>query len=543
MGTSLTTLSLYGAERSSVEPRLAPTDTLRDQNPPWLTVTPDHDEEESYPRLVKLAGALTKEAAAGALVFEYFDDEMFSCLLYRGGKRVASCRSGASWAKLGKALGELLGDDGPVRAFRYVRRCSTLEEQVSLLEETVGAALFDIPEEEPRLVPRSDAVMQAIRSREALLRRRPNAFTLTEVPREEWPEALQLREALLERLRPQWLKYDLEDLLYDMETQHYLVPGSPGLVAYPYRVRDEGKALLFYDGKTGKLWERGPSLNLDRVVGMTGAGEPVILFFFQTVTRFTGNGPARFSGMGYACCLREDGTERWRFAPERDVHQQLWHVHTSDEGVITLFARSINTPSVHADARVWQIDGETGELLRARRFDLANDPVYEMVYAPSPGVFLCSERETGELVVLNERLEETARWDRPILDFSFMSFFGDELCDCLWDLGIVRYFNLRTGQARETKLEISPGYFTPLPDGRILGLNEKANQLTVFDREGLLAARCKVPGKLRGVFPTERGVFLGELRGPDFGGVICGELFAMASTHVWRLDPVLKKPK
>ena len=543
MGTSLTTLSLYGAERSSVEPRLAPTDTLRDQNPPWLTVVPDHDEEESYPRLVKLAGALTKEAAAGALVFEYFDDDMFSCLLYRGGKRIASCRNDGSWAKLGKALGELLGDDGPVRSFRYVRHCTSLEEQVALLEETVGAALFDIPEEEPRLVPRSDAVMQAIRSREELLRRRPNAFTLTEVPQEEWPEALQLREALLERLRPQLRKYDLELLLYHMDMEPYLVPGSPGLVAYPYWVRNDGKALLFYDGKTGELWERGPFLNLNRVVRMTGAGEPVILLF-QTVTRFTGNGPARFSGMGYACCMREDGTERWRFAPEMDVHQNLQHVHTSDEGVITLFARSLDTPSVQADARVWQIDGETGELLRARRFDLANDPVDEMVYAPSPGVFLCSERKTGELVVLNEQLEETACRDCPIQTLSYMSFSGDELCDCLWDRGIVRYINLRTGQARETKLEVSAGcYFTPLPDGRILGLNEKGNQLTVFDREGLLAARCKVPGMLQCIFPTERGVFLGELRSPDFGGVICGELFAMASTHVWRLDPVLKKLK
>lgn len=40
MGTTLTTLSLYGINRSVIEPLLAPSDLLREQNLPWITIVP-----------------------------------------------------------------------------------------------------------------------------------------------------------------------------------------------------------------------------------------------------------------------------------------------------------------------------------------------------------------------------------------------------------------------------------------------------------------------------------------------------------------------
>ena len=61
MGMTLTTLSLYGAEASAVEPLLAPTDTLRTQNLPWLTVaTSIENDPEPGARYRKLAKQLTK---------------------------------------------------------------------------------------------------------------------------------------------------------------------------------------------------------------------------------------------------------------------------------------------------------------------------------------------------------------------------------------------------------------------------------------------------------------------------------------------------
>ena len=163
MGMSFATLSLYGAERSALEAALAPGDLLRDRNLPWLTLVPAQEEEgDLLLRLEKAARRLTKGSDAAALLFFYYDDDAFVCRLYRNGRRAASCHSDESWAKLGKQLDELFGDTSASKAFRYASRCSSLEEKLALLEETVGAALYDVPEEDaPRVVPRCDATLRA----------------------------------------------------------------------------------------------------------------------------------------------------------------------------------------------------------------------------------------------------------------------------------------------------------------------------------------------------------------------------------------------
>lgn len=80
-------------------------------------------------------------------------------------RRAASCHSDESWAKLGKQLDELFGDTSASKAFRYASRCSSLEEKLALLEETVGAALYDVPEEDAlRVVPRCDATLHAVKA-------------------------------------------------------------------------------------------------------------------------------------------------------------------------------------------------------------------------------------------------------------------------------------------------------------------------------------------------------------------------------------------
>ena len=84
MGMTFTTLNLYGADRSTILPMLLPSDQLREQNSPWLTVVPSHDTEDGNPeRLTKTAKKLTKGNDAAALLFYYFDDDMFCCTLYQ----------------------------------------------------------------------------------------------------------------------------------------------------------------------------------------------------------------------------------------------------------------------------------------------------------------------------------------------------------------------------------------------------------------------------------------------------------------------------
>ena len=236
MGMSFATLSLYGAERSALEAALAPGDLLRDRNLPWLTLVPAQEEEGDFPlRLEKAARRLTKGSDAAALLFFYYDDDAFVCRLYRNGRRVASCHSDESWAKLGKQLDELFGDTSASKAFRYASRCSSLEEKLALLEETVGAALYDVPEEDaPRVVPRCDATLRAVKARESMLRKRPKQFVLTELAEESWPEEMKIMQTVFRLLRPQWRHCELSTLLYHPDPRPYMVPGDTGLFAYPY---------------------------------------------------------------------------------------------------------------------------------------------------------------------------------------------------------------------------------------------------------------------------------------------------------------------
>ncbi|MBR4428514.1 MAG: hypothetical protein IKS78_04080, partial [Clostridia bacterium] len=69
MGTTLTTLNVYGMNRSDLEPLVSPTDLIRSQNPPWLCVLPSREEGHNQTqRLGKLAGKLTKQPGTAALL-------------------------------------------------------------------------------------------------------------------------------------------------------------------------------------------------------------------------------------------------------------------------------------------------------------------------------------------------------------------------------------------------------------------------------------------------------------------------------------------
>ncbi len=543
MGTTLTTLSIYGMERSTLEPMLAPTDILRDQNPPWLTIVPSHETEiDNIRRLSKLAGRITKSSGTSALLFHYFDDDLFFCHFYQEGRKRAACESNASWAKLGKKLNELFGNGEPSKAFRYASHCCSLEEQVSLLEETVGAALYDFQEEEARTVPRSDSTVAAIKKREALLRKRPNQFTLTEIAREDWPEEMKLRQSLLEMLRPQWQKYDLSTLLYEINMKRYLVPGSHLLVAYPYLDNKSHQARLFlFNGETKEKQDLGPFPDvINCAVWNTANKEPVILFHHIIQEHYSEYGWSRMSGLGYISCLDKDGTERWRFSPEMDPHQVMTYIHSSSEGIITLFASGINAV-VKADALIWQINGETGELLHSISIPYT-DGVYQLTYVKTIKEFIYYKRSTKELICLNENLMEKRR----INGFEWGVYIKDDrFCDNYhWfdpDLRSVYISDLYDGTIRKVNLEIPAYTIAVLTDGRIIGVNEKQNILTVFNSAGTVISRFTVSGEICRVISESERVLIVEQCGPDTYGMVYGALFDETSTHIWRLDSAAQK--
>lgn len=410
MGTTLTTLSLYGINRSVIEPLLAPSDLLREQNLPWITIVPVCGTDgDNINRLCKLAKKLTNEHAAIALLFLYFDDELFHCDLYSAGRKAASCGSDLTWIKFGKKLNDLFGDDLPAKALRYASHCTCFEEQLKLLEETIGAALYDMQNEQPRIVERGDSTLRAIKLREAMLRKRPNKYSLSEVPQEVWPDEMKIRQKLLELLQPQWQRYRLSTLLYNTDIKEYLVPGADGLVAYPYSDNENRKDyLLLYNENTDDYQDIGPLPAACRsVVWITKSGNLVVLYA-KTVKEQKDDGSwSQIVGSEYVSCIKKDGTECWRFEPKLSNSRQLYHIHSSSDGVVTLFSPATRgIPD--ADALIWQINAETGELLRLHHIS-ANDEAVHLIYAESINSFIYCCRSTNELVVIDSNLDKEYR--------------------------------------------------------------------------------------------------------------------------------------
>ena len=367
MGMTFATLYLWGIGREALLPRLEPGDLLREQNAPWLGVVPDEEACGDLGRLEKLGKLLTKEnGSAAALLFYYYDDDWFLCRLYQGGKKTAEGRGEGSWAKLGKKLNELFGDEAPAKALRYLSHCSDLQEQIALLEETVGAALYDVSvEEQPRRVPRSDTTLREIKARESALRRRPKQFKFTELPREDWPEILRESWDMGELDRARY-PYGLGFPVYGPYHPGALF-GSPP-IGYTSGNREEQQSrFAVFDSGIGQFREWGPfSLPPVRLLWKTKRGELVLLFHrLLTVS----NGERSWvvvSGTGSVRCVLPDGSERWSFEPELG-ERNLTYAHSSQEGILTLYAVQETRNAISSAAQIWRMDGETGEILCSRK--------------------------------------------------------------------------------------------------------------------------------------------------------------------------------
>lgn len=536
MGITTATLHFYGVKKEDLTALLSAEELLRENNAPWLSVLPAGEDTPSNSwRLEKLAKQLTKkDGTSAALLFGYFDDDVFFCRYYQNGKAVARCASNASWSKLGKQLNLLFGDDLPARAFRYASRCSDLTEQLSLLEETVGAALLDDQESEPRTVPRSDNTFRMIKEREAALRKRPNQYVLTELSLQDWPEDLRAQQGLYSFLCPQWRKYNAERFLFG--GIKHSIPYHPQFAVYEYHDRETHKDhLLFYHSGTGQVSEQMiPAATPLEPLWMTERGE-LVYRFFHILQESTGPSDwFRCSGKGFAACLRPDGSERWSFVPALNEHQYLDYIHTSDDGIITLCVSSACDQEQEFDAMLFRIDGETGEILHSRTIPAAEYLVHLVRVDALNGFAYISKSK--EIVILDDSLAETVRWSgyRGSPYFDIVGTF-------LWQQGYrertLQLYDLRTGELTEICLEVPAFVLSVLPDGRILGVNEKQTLLTVFDPTGRVASRCSVPGHLYSVRSETDLVYVLGNRTPDTHGFIYDELFDADSFQLWRVDP------
>ena len=519
MGLSVTTLHVIGVEREVLVPLLASDDLLRTENTPWLSIVPAYDPDHGgIERLERLAKRLTKEhPEAAALYFDYFDDEIFHCRLYRGGKVAGSCHSRASWAKLGRALNDLFKSDEPAKALRCSARCSGLEEQLCLLEETVGTALLDVPDEEARRVPRSNETVRGIKRREALLRKRPNRYRLAELPRDDWPLYVRAKQELYERLRPEWQRFQANRLQLQIAGTESQVAHHPEEILY--RFVDFTSKPEFTEGWVRYHLQTGrvavvmfPQRSVGSTLWVTHDGAAVCLF--------TG----RVSGRSFAACVADDGEQRWRFVPGIQA-SKLVHAHTSAEGVITLYS----------DAAIWQLDGETGCVLRSRTFP-GEYEIPDLTFVPALDRFIYCNESEHEIVFLNDALEETGRmpgWRGS--RFLRNNLHGTLLCDSFWVSSDLRLLDLLTGACTKLRLEIPTRVESILPDGRILGGNEAGSRLTVFETDGTVAAQLRLKGTLCEILQEPGRVCVTTLEGEQ-DAFVSPEILDGRTVHVWTLE-------
>ncbi|MBQ6018551.1 MAG: hypothetical protein IJL26_00090 [Clostridia bacterium] len=542
MGLSTCTLHIGGVDRAAVETLLPEGILLREGNPPWIGVIPAKaPPEDARAQLERLAKALTKDKdGAAALLFDYFDDELFECrFLLNGGSR-ASCRSDGSWAKLCKQLGAFFGDELPQKASRFAARCTDLSEQTELLEQTVGAALLDDGEAEPRRVPRGDGVIQRIKAREAALRKRPNTSKLTELEIADWPEDCRSRYALYRILSEKGDYCCLKHLL-----EISVFPHHPGVAFCSYNdhsfsdwQKNVTDHMLLYSGDSGKLTDTvfcGEQPR--RPVWITKQNEPVVMFQHVCRDDAAPDSFRREFGSAYIACIGNDGAERWRFSPDPEKGR-LDLCDVSPEGIVTLsVSRHDPSEPYNVSTEIYRIDGETGRLLLTRGFP-ASENLRDLVAPDGFDGFLYATPKK-ELVLLDGSLCETAR----LTDFGrhFVHCHDFSAGCCLRQDGPrppVRILDLRTSEWSQTDLEIPCYIDLRLPDGRLIGVNEAGTRLTVFDPSGRVTARCKVPGSICRVFTEDGRVFIEEMRGAmtNLLALTTAENLRNTTGHIWRLD-------
>ncbi|MBQ1410291.1 MAG: hypothetical protein IIY94_03305 [Oscillospiraceae bacterium] len=528
MGMTTATLHVRGIEKSLLAEAIGLGFVQRDNNPPWIDILTPGREDAS--NLEKLAKKLTKtRPEAAALLFCYFDDDLFACTLYQDGKKAAACYSNQSWAKLGKALDALFGDELAGKAFRHASRCTDLDEQVRLLEETVGTSLLDDPEFDSRTVSRTGETLRAIKARESALRKRKNQCVLTELPAVEWPQDWQAQLRLYQLMRPNWRDNKASGLLWGFGDSCYGIPNHPEYAVFVDAFGPEDHFLRCKADSVQLEVIRTPA-RIRTLVWQTPQGEPVCAYSEE----MSEHGWIEGKTKTVLACLLPDGSPRWRFVPPANG-ELVEVVHSSADGSITLCARSC--PWANKDAQLCQLDGKSGVPLRTVSVPCA-EGLTELAWVESLQRYIYVANQ-NELVMLNKELEEVARWK----DFRGSRYLNRKIVgSVLWEQDhnsrVLRRYDLGSCTMTETTPEVPTHVFTVLPDGRFLGVNEKHTRLTVFDPAGTVISQHSLKDRVTHVRCDGDRICILENRSIETYGFVCEELFEQTSFHVWQLDPI-----
>lgn len=221
MGLFMTTLHVRKEAPPELERLMQNHETVRDQNPDWLTILPGPSEDYGYKSLQKIA----KKLSVPSLLFYWNDDDSFYLEVYAGGKKAACISAYDSFnKKITSISGILYGDERLTPALRLTARHGVLEEQVALLEEALGLSLMQLPDTEPETVQQGHTMYDEICARKKELKKRKNKYQPVQLTKEELPPAVR-DEVEIEHGRENWLYKvpEKEMLLEGLDTEGYAV--------------------------------------------------------------------------------------------------------------------------------------------------------------------------------------------------------------------------------------------------------------------------------------------------------------------------------
>ncbi|MBE5811187.1 MAG: PQQ-like beta-propeller repeat protein [Clostridiales bacterium] len=480
MGLTLTTLLIPG--ENPALPPLRHGETLRTHCPGWTIILPGETEDHGYDALQKLA----RKCQGPCLFFHYFDDDFYVLRLHVDGKRTAVLSSDASIEKSSKVnliSAAVFGDDRADAALKLVGRLSDLEEQLDILEETLGVSLLEDPEFEPRHVEVGTAAFDAATARLAALKKRKNAYRAVQIRDEDVPDALR----------------DVRPSAAFGRPQVYM-------------------AALPAEDSTGRPLEGQVQVDVRQAACSHPSGDYIgCAFFNQRPTM--------------AVRMNASGELLWAFAPEGAYSLLICPAKDAD----TLLA--LDTLA-REEGRIWLLDAGDGRVLREETLPPGRNGVPRWIDCLGQYALYWRDGKNQGFDLLDETLTLVNRRELPDIKAAFTNPVTVQ-GSVFWVQDVFTHqvvsFDLASGAVEKIRLE-DRAYFTGLgADGLLTGF-QSGKELLLFDRTGRLISKhpFKELATLQNIPIIDGKMYVVE----EIGGLMRAMTGAPAERRWWRLEKI-----
>ena len=457
-----------------------------------LLLTPDEPES----RITRIARNLSGDV----LVFSVFDDDYYTLLLYRDGKKAASLGSSGS-SKLPVLAGILPEDPDALKKFRSMKNCASMDESISLLEETFGLPFYALYEDDSiQPVPKSEKTWNTVETRRKALLSRPNRFRTVDLPRDKWPRSIQNMLESNRILDENGYLPGAIPLWNGAAVSRY--HRTPSFICY--------KANTYHEENGRKFYRCDKLIRLD--------------FHRRCVTdiplSFEILNPVTVNREGQVVCETPDQRElvfvddhrtvQWAFRPElTDPHERIQCVLAQADWIVAYRNYAFLSKSRTA---VWRISADNGAVQKERLLP-ENEMPYGFRWLPDMNCFTYYLPEpVNEMVFLDTDLNEIRRL-RPEgkkrrYDLGFYSgnfcFIND------WQDGhdVLVRLDLDSAETTVISLEMPVALGREVFSGNLFhGFTEARGGTLVFlDADGMLVSRHRIP-HLTGIWEEDGQIY------------------------------------